>query len=317
MFILKAKVIGQSERFGVFQNGEDFMDNKKSDNTRLIFAAKRLAFILTGTYIMSIAINALYLPHNILSGGITGISLLFHLLFDIDASIIIIVFNIPIFILGYFFVNHRFVLWSLVGMGSLSFFLWLTKSVTFYSTDLMTTILLGGVIYGLGFGLVFRGGASCGGNDIVSKIINNHFSFSIPTINFAFNVIVVALSVYFFGIDAAVRTLATLYIASVVMKFVMEGINYKRTAFIISDKKQELAKEINTKLRRGCTIVCGTGGYTGATRNMLYCVIGIHQLAKLKMLVSQIDPRAFINIVESKAVFGNGRGFIHIEDEDK
>ena len=231
---------------------------------------------------MSVAINSLYLPHNILSGGITGISLLFHLVFDINASLVIVLFNIPIFILGYIFTNKRFVLLSIVGMGFLAFFLWITESVQLKSDDLLTTILLGGVMYGFGLGLVFRGGASCGGNDIVSKIIYKHFSFSIPTINFAFNVIVVALSAFFYGIDTAVRTLATMYIASTVMKFVMEGINHKRTAFIISEKRDEIAAEINTKLKRGCTIVGGIGGYTGHQRNMLYCVISIHQLAKLK-----------------------------------
>jgi uncharacterized membrane-anchored protein YitT (DUF2179 family) len=171
-------------------------------------------------------------------------------------------------------------------------------------------------MYGLGLGLIFRVGASCGGNDIISKIINNNFSFSIPTINFSLNVVVVTLSAFFFGVDEAVKTLTTMYIASVVMQFVMEGINYKRTAIIISDKKEEIVKAINHKLSRGCTVISATGGYTGSPHDMLYCVIGIHQLAKLRMLVNDIDSNAFMNVMESRAVFGNGRGFIRIDEED-
>ena len=293
------------------------MKDKKNDKPWLLSAIRRVVFILAGTFIMSIAINALYLPHDILSGGITGISLMIHLLTGTDASLMIVMVNIPIFIFGYFFFNKRFIVWSLLGMGSLAFFIWLTRGVTLAFDDLLTTILLGGVIYGFGFGLVFRGGASCGGNDIVSKIINKNFSFSIPAVNFTFNVIVVMLSAFFFGLDEAVKTLAAMYVASVVMTFVMEGVNYKRTAFIISDKKDEIVKAVNNKLQRGVTILCGTGGYTGETRNVLYCVIGIHQLAKLKTIVHDIDPDAFMNIMESKAVIGKGRGFIHIDDEDK
>ena len=294
-----------------------YTEKKTAEKYGFLNIAKRLALITVGTFIMSIAINALYLPYNILSGGITGISLLFHLLFGVNSSLVIVAFNIPVFILGYLFINRRFVIWSLVGMGMLAFFLWLTSDVHLDFSDLLTTILLGGVAYGLGFGLVFRAGASCGGNDIVSKIINNRFSFSIPTVNFTFNIIVIALSAFFFGIDEAVRTLAAMYIASVVMKFIMEGVNYKRTAFIISDKKDEIVAAINTQLDRGVTVLCGTGGYTGKPHNILYCVIGLHQLAKLKILVKAVDPHAFINVMESKAVFGNGKGFINIEDEDK
>ncbi len=277
---------------------------------------KRIALIIVGAFCMSVAINALYIPHNILSGGMTGIALLFHILFGVNSSIIIILLNIPLFILGFLFLNKRFIIWSIAGMGFLALFMWLTQGISIESNALLTTILLGGVIYGLGFGLIFRAGASCGGNDIVSKIINKYFSFSIPTINFSLNVIVVALSAFFFGIDEAVKTLTTMYIASVVMQFVMEGINYKRTAFIISDKRCEIVESINHKLSRGCTIINSTGGYTGNPHDVLYCVIGIHQLAKLKMIVNEIDPHAFMNVMESKAVFGNGRGFIKIEDED-
>ncbi len=160
-------------------------------------------------------------------------------------------------------------------------------------------------------------GASCGGNDIVSKIINKYFSFSIPTINFALNVVVIALSAFFFGIDESVKTLTTMYIASVVMQFVIEGINYKRTAFIISDKRCDIVEAINHKLSpRLYNYKLHRRIYRQTLMMCYIAFIGIHQLAKLKMIVNDIDPHAFMNVMESKAVFGNGRGFIRIEDED-
>ncbi len=128
------------------------------EKKELLQFPKRLLFVITGAFLMSVAINALYIPHNILSGGITGIALLFHILFDVNSSLIIVLFNIPIFILGFLFLNKRFIIWSLAGMVFLALFLWLTDGISINSDSLLTTILLGGVTYGIGFGLIFRVG---------------------------------------------------------------------------------------------------------------------------------------------------------------
>jgi len=199
-------------------------------------------------------------------------------------------------------------------MLSLTLFLSLTSGLSFHSESLLTTILFGGIVNGLGFGLIFRANSSTGGNDIISKILNRQFSYSISTFNFAFNLLIIGLSAFVFGLDIAVETLTTLYVSSITIRFVLEGSNYKRTVFIVTKQKEAVAAEINKKLVRGCTIMEGTGSYTGDKRDILYAVISVNQVTKLKMIVSAIDEEAFINVIETRAVFGNG--FLDLRDTD-
>lgn len=274
----------------------------------------RVGMTLLGALISSISINALYVPNQIMSGGVTGIAIWSHLSFGLNTSLVIFVVNIPIFILGYKFIHRNFVIFSFIGMLSMSFFLELTKGINFHSSEMLTTILLGGFINGLGLGLILRVNSSTGGNDIISKILNKYFSYSISTLNFALNVIIIVLSISFFGLDIAVQTLAAMYVSSYTIKFIVEGINYKRTAIIITDQEKEVAQAINLKMNRGCTLIEGKGTFTENKRSVLYAVISVNQVAKVRMLVRSVDEHAFINIIESKVVFGQGKGFINITD---
>lgn len=274
----------------------------------------RVLMTLIGTLIVSVSINALYLPRNILSGGITGIAILLNLSFGCGISWIIILLNIPIFFIGYKHVNREFIIYSLIGMLSLTGFIAVTKGVSFHSENLLTAILFGGILNGFGFGLIFRANSSTGGNDILSKVLNRKYSYSIATLNFGFNVLIIGLSAFVFGIDIAVETLTTMYVSAMTVRFVLEGSNYKRTVFIITDHKEAVANEINLQLSRGCTIMEGTGSYTGNKRDVLYAVISVNQVSRLKMIVSEIDENAFINVIETRVVFGNG--FLNLADKE-
>ena len=273
----------------------------------------RVLFTLIGALIASIAINALYIPHNILSGGVTGIAILINLKLGFNVSLLIVVINIPIFYFGYKLIHKEFILYSLIGMAAQVVFLQLTSHITIATESMLTTILLGGVMSGVGYGMIFRAGASAGGNDIISKVLNRKYSYSISTFNFVFNLLIIALSVTTFGIDKAIETLTAMYVASITINYILEGSNYKRTVFIITDKREEVAAEINEQLVRGCTILEGIGSYSQKKKNLLYAVISINQVARLKAIVSEVDPHAFINVIETRVVFG--KGFLDIKDD--
>lgn len=282
--------------------------------SKLWITVNRLILIVAGAFIVSLSINGLYLRNELLAGGVSGIAILLNLLVSCNTSLVIILINIPIFIIGYKFINKEFIVYSLVGMLSLSGFLEITKSVDFGAHEMLTTILLGGVINGLGLGLILRANSSTGGNDIISKILNKYFSYSISTLNFAFNLIIIVLSIGFFGLDKAVETLAAMYISAYTVKFILEGVNYKRTVLIITDKAEEVSEVINLCLHRGCTILDGKGAYTGQPRAVLYAIISINQVAKLKMLIRRIDRDAFVNVIETRVVYGQGKGFLDIRE---
>lgn len=285
---------------------EFFLKNKRQP----IF---RVFLTLIGALIASIAINALYIPNNILSGGVTGIAILLNLSLRLPTSLTILVLNIPIFIIGYRMIHREFILYSLIGMLANVVFLQLTSHISFHSDNMLTTILFGGLLNGIGYGLIFRAGASAGGNDIISKVLNRRYSYSISTFNFAFNIAIIGLSVTTFGIDKAVETLTAMYVASLTINFILEGSNYKRTLFIITDKSDEVAAEINKQLHRGCTIIEGMGSYTKKERHLLYAVISINQVARIRSIVKAIDTKALINVMETRVVFGNG--FLDIKEE--
>ena len=155
---------------------------------------KKVVLILCGTCISAINTNGILIPHQLLSGGVTGLAIFIHLITSWDTALLILLFNIPIFILGYKFVNKQFVVLSLIGTGSFSLFLSLTKHIHFPINDTLGAILLGGTLGGLGLGTVFRGHGSTGGTDILAKIINRYFGFSIGSIMFVFNIIVIEVS---------------------------------------------------------------------------------------------------------------------------
>jgi uncharacterized membrane-anchored protein YitT (DUF2179 family) len=274
---------------------------------------KRIAMIFIGTLISSISINGLYLPNNILSGGFTGIAILLNLSLGFDISLSILLLNIPIFILGYKLIHREYIFYSLIGMISLSICLALTKGVTIHSDQMLTTLLLGGLLNGVGFALVFKSEGSTGGSDIIAKIFQKQYMYSIATVGFAFNIIIISLSAIFFGIDIAIKTLVAMYVTSTTIKYLMEGLNYKRTVFIITSKEGPVSEAINREMRRGCTLIKGTGSYTQKNTYVLYTVISIGQLGALKRIVSEIDPKALINVMESHMVFG--KGFLNIHDE--
>jgi len=273
---------------------------------------KRIIFIFIGTLILSIGVNALYIPNNILAGGVTGLAILVHLSLGINISLVIILVNIPLFIIGYKFLNREYIFYSLIGMISLSLCLAMTKGVTFHSEQMLTTILLGGLLNGVGIALVFKSEGSTGGIDIISKIVHKRYMYSIASLNFGFNIIIISLSAIFFGIDMAITTLVAMYVTSATIKYLTDGLNYRRTVFIITNKEQAVSKAINKEMTRGCTIIQGTGSYTKKTTHVLYSVISIGQLGSLKRIVSAIDPKAMINVMESHMVFGNG--FLNIEE---
>ncbi|WP_058484871.1 YitT family protein [Defluviitalea phaphyphila] len=267
---------------------------------------KNVIFIFIGAFIMSISINGILIPNHILSGGVTGVAMLLHILFNWNISLLIMFINIPIFILGYKFINKRFTFLSLIGMFSLTISLYFSQNFKIPTQDILVSVLLGGTISGLGMGIVFRGSGSTGGTDIIVKILNKFLSFNMGSISFALNMIIITLSSFFFGIDLSIYTLATMFVASQTTNYVVDGLNYKRTISIITDKHEEISQRILREAKRGVTLMHGEGGYTKAPKTIITCTVGIRQVSKIKEIVKQTDPKAFMTISETAQVFGSG-----------
>ncbi len=275
-------------------------------HTRTLFA------LFFGTFLMAVAINGLLAPHNLLSGGVSGFALMLHFLFDFKLSILTVLLNIPLFLLALKFLRKQFITFSLIGMCCLSFWIEVTHGISIPTENTLSIILLAGLLNGVGMGIIFREGGSVGGTDIIAKIINQSFSLSMASVIFSINIVIMAISVYFFGVDSAVLTAASMFVSTQTTNFVVDGLNRRRTVTIVTspERGNRIATEIMSQMQRGVTIVPALGGYTHADKAILYTTINLREVARLKGLVCTCDPHAFMTVADTAQVIGHGRGFI-------
>lgn len=270
---------------------------------------KNILFIILGSFISSIGINVFIVNANLLSGGVSGISLILQYLVKIPAGYTVLIINIPLLLVSYFKINKRFSFFTLIGTLALSIFLIITSPLKQYIhlNDTLLLCLYGGIINGIGLGIVFSNHGSTGGLDIVSALIKlKREDFNIGTISFAFNLIIVGIGAVYFGLAVALYTLVSMYITSFIMDKVINGLNRRKMILIITSKENEVSKALMDKLKRGVTFLYGEGAYTGHNKKILYCVVSLAQLPSLKQIVREIDEKSFISILDVSEVEGKG-----------
>lgn len=263
--------------------------------------------IIAGGLIWSIAINGILIHNQFLSGGVSGFALVIHYLFRfLPVGLMVFLMNIPIFALGWAMISGKFFALSLMGMLSFSFFLTVTTWLHIPIDNPLLAALFAGVISGVGSGLVFRSGGSGGGSGIIAMVLNRHFSVRVGMVSFALNSIPLILGALLVNLNAALYSIIYVYVSGSVTDRILTGFNERRSVFIISEKSSEIAGEVLDKLHRGATFFRGEGAYTHTASKIVYCVVPLFELARLKDLISTIDPNAFIVINETMEVIGKG-----------
>jgi len=276
---------------------------------------KLLSSILWNVFIMSLgsvlcaaAINGILIPHNFFGAGFTGISLILHYLVpDLPLSIIYFVINIPLFSFGWMYVGRRFFFYSILGMLTFSTAIDLIQiSIPVY--DEVPSAILGGILMGIGSGIILKSLGSAGGLDVLCVILLKRFSIRLGTTILVFNTIILCAGAALFTIEDALYTLIYIYVNAQVVNIAVTGLNQRKAIFVISTKWNEIASEIMEKIHRGVTVLQGWGAYTGNEQRILYTVITFRDLARLKPMVSKIDPRALLIVNETLEVMGNRIG---------
>lgn len=258
--------------------------------------------IVIGTMLSAIAYNQLFIPKNMLSGGIAGISIIISTLTGWPTGILVLLMNIPILFLGYKYIGGKFIV--LTSSAVLTFSLLLDIiPVQAAVDDLLLAAVFGGALNGLGLGLVLRSGGSTGGTDIIGIIANRKFSLSIGEVLMGFNAIIVGISAVLFDLTSALYTLIGMFVTARVVDTIQTS-RGKKNALIVSSKPDEVAAAINTKLERGVTFLHGEGAYEHTKRKIILCVITRYELAQLKEVVLGIDSAAFMTISDTNEVIG-------------
>jgi uncharacterized membrane-anchored protein YitT (DUF2179 family) len=258
--------------------------------------------IIIGSAIVSFAFNLFLIPHEIMSSGISGLSIIFSMLTSINTGVYNFLLNLPLLILGYFKLGRKFILYTILSVVTISLTLYIIPVVPLAKSPILSSIF-GGAIAGLGIGIIFRSSGSSGGFDIIGMLLTRRKDFPLGTLLFGMNSIVILLSGFLFSWDAALNTLVSIYALGKVIDKVHTH-HVKLTLMIITRKGEEVKQHLLKNVYRGVTVVDSVGGYSNEKSNVIITVISRYELTEVKTLIEEIDPDAFVNITETLEVMG-------------
>ena len=267
-----------------------------------------LFYLVLGCFIMAIGTSLFLLPNQLSSGGFSGIATIIYYLFQFPLGEIIIVLNIPFFIWAFFKLGKELLVKSIIGTVLLSVFIDILDRVPELTNDRFLACIYGGVFIGLGLALVLKAGASTGGTDLITYIARSYKPY-IRTSNLIviIDIIIVSLNVFFFKeIEIGLYSAISIYIMGKMIDIIFEGVNFTKMMFVVSNKYKEIAEEVGKKLGRGSTGIYAKGMYTREKRMMLLCVGVRGEIARIKQIATQLDPKAFIIIVNAREAWGKG-----------
>ena len=267
--------------------------------------------IVLGTLIAGVSFGWCFLPYDIAPGGVTGIATVLAQYLPVTVGMLSFLINVPLFLLGWRQVGWRFAARSFVAMLLLSLFIDIVP-VRDMTGNVMHATVFGGLMMGVGLGLVVRAGATTGGTDMAAKMVHNVIGFaSIPAILLAIDGAVVAIAALVFGVEAGLWALITLFICSKAMDMVIKGFNTALQFVIISNESEAIVRRIHKDIDRGCTRIVAEGTYSERPVGMLLCVLSRTEAPRLKKIVAEIDPRAFVTVCDVHEALGEGFTGIH------
>ncbi|WP_028610559.1 YitT family protein [Paenibacillus harenae] len=270
--------------------------------------------ILIGTAIYAFGLHYFVIPNQLMEGGVTGIAVLLNYAAGWPLSISTLLLNIPLFLLGWKALGRGQMMYTLLGIVALSAFLALMEQligkgilIPFQSSnDYMLVALYAGVSLGAGLGIVFRFGGTTGGVDIVARIVTRSKGISMGQFILTMDAIIIGISLLYIPMAKVLYTLVTVFIASKLIDFIQDGAYAAKAFSIITDHGDAIARKITVELERGVTLIPAKGVFSGQQKEVVYCVVQRQEIRRLKAIVRNTDPRAFIVINEVQDVLGEG-----------
>lgn len=269
------------------------------------------ALLVLGALIAGFSFTGFFLPYDIAPGGVSGISTVLAQFLPLSIGTLSFLINVPLFLMGWRSVGWRFALRSFIAMTLLSLFIDILP-VADLTGNIMLASVFGGVLMGIGLGMVVRAGATTGGTDMAAKMIHNVIGFvSIPVLLFAIDCCVVLVAAAVFGVEAALWAMIALYVSSQAMDMLIKGFNTAMQFVIISNHSGEIVARIHREIDRGCTRLMAEGTYSGNPVGTLLCVVSRMEAPRLKKIVAEIDPLAFVTVCNVHEALGEGFTGIH------
>ena len=274
-----------------------------------------IIMLIIGAASAAFSIECFLIPNTILDGGVTGISMMINYISGITLSILIVVINIPFFIIGFKALGKRFLFRGLFSTGAFAMFLEVFKGVDTVTNSELLAVVFGGVLLGAGVGLVLRYGGCLDGTEIAAMLLSRKVSVSTGGIIFMINILIYITAGLLFGWDRALLSLLTYFITFKIIDLVEQGMEQARAAMIITEHAAELADSIYKKLGRTCTFINAEGLVSGSGKTVLYCVITRVEINELKRIINESDVSAFVTISEVSEILGNHIKRNHLENK--
>lgn len=269
--------------------------------------------ILIGTLCMAMAVNFVYEPMHMVTGGVSGTAIIIKGLsinwsdFEIPVWMTNILLNIPIFLWGYFVRGKRYLRVTFVANLLFTLFLFCIPVIPIRQKDYFLAALYGGILNGTGLGLVFSTGYSTGGTDLLSSILHKYMpQVPIARILFCLDAVVIAAGIFTFGSHSAAYAVFAVFLSSKVMDLILTGVRAGKQIWIISEEYQKIGSQILEELHRGVTSLDGRGVYSNRKKNVLVCLASAREIARILQIVEKNDDNAFVFIQDVKEIMGEG-----------
>jgi uncharacterized membrane-anchored protein YitT (DUF2179 family) len=295
--------------------------------TEIIMHLKDMSGILFGSAVGGLGLSLFLIPFKASPGGAAGIAQIFYYFFNIPAGLLMLLINIPLFIIGIIIFGKMFGIKTLWGIFTLSFFTDLFASERFtsaaflkdfifrindqsvsFTNEIFLAVVAGGILLGVGVGFVIKFNGSTGGSDIPALLLRKYFGLTVGTSYLIIDTFVIfGVGILFKDPNLILWGFISLYITTKGTDFIVEGMSYTKELFIISSKSDEIREFIINELDRGCTLLRGEGGYTGDEKDVIYLALHTRELPKVKGAVKNIDPLAFIVVNDAYEVMGDFR----------
>lgn len=254
---------------------------------------------ISGVVLAGIALKLFLVPNHFFDGGVTGISLLVHEIYQFNLGLVILVLNIPMIVLSYFTVGKRFAIRTLLSVILLGIALILIPNEAVTADTLLISIF-GGAFLGIGVGLIMRTGAALDGIEVLALYTLKRTSFTITEIILGINILIFTIAAFKFGLETALYSVLTYFTATRCIDYVVEGLQAYTGVTIVSGKSEAIKYQLVNKLGRGITIYKGERGFlpgkfeVSSDCDIIFTVITRLELRRLRNLVHEVDPKAFV-----------------------
>lgn len=267
---------------------------------------KRIVAIILGAVIVAASINSMIIPNKIADGGVTGIAIIVYYLFNLPVSKVVILLNIPLFLIGWKMVGRIFLVYSIIGVAAFSLALEVTTTIPNPTGDPLLACIFAGVVSGIGMGIIFRSRGSLGGTDILAVFFSRTTSFSVGQVLMGIDALIFIAAALFLGPEQAMYAMIYMFIATKVIDMVQEGLNPSKSVLVVTGDPHGIAQDIMEKLDRGVTLFQAKGAYSKENKEVVYCVVSRTEMSQIKEIIRTRDPKAFLSISDVPEVVGEG-----------